>query len=74
LLKDFYKDFVMEKSNSSTLDNLQNGSNKNQEMVEANTSLLKNNLELDNMLQKFMDYIDDEEKSNSDDVTNEIKA
>jgi hypothetical protein len=64
----------MEKSNSSTLDNLQNGSNKNQEMVEANTSLLKNNLELDNMLQKFMDYIDDEEKSNSDDVTNEIKA
>jgi hypothetical protein len=99
LLKDYYKDFVIEKSlsnhevyaeiwfknspeirfnqnNSSTFDNFQNfneisnGSSNNQEIVEANTSLLKNSLELCNMLQKCMGYIDEEEKSNSDDVTN----
>jgi len=99
LLKDYYKDFVIETilsnhevyaeiwfknspeirfnlNNSSTFDNFQNfneisnGSSNNQEIVEANTSLLKNNLELCNMLQKCMGYIDEEEKSNSDDVTN----
>ncbi len=99
MLKDYYKDFVIEKSlsnhevyaeiwfknspeirfnqnNSSTFDNFQNfneisnGSSNNQEIVEANTSLLKNSLELCNMLQKCMGYIDEEEKSNSDDVTN----
>ena len=99
MLKDYYKDFVIEKSlsnhevyaeiwfknspeirfnqnNSSTFDNFQNfneisnDSSNNQEIVEANTSLLKNSLELCNMLQKCMGYIDEEEKSNSDDVTN----
>jgi len=71
LLKDYYKDFVIEtifsnhevyaeiwfknspeiifnQNNSSTFDNFQNfneisnGSSNNQEIVEANTSLLKN--------------------------------
>jgi len=63
-------------NNSSTFDNFQNlneisnDSSNNQEIVEANTSLLKNSLELCNMLQKCMGYIDEEGKSNSDDVTN----
>ena len=99
MLKDYYKDFVIEtilsnhevyaeiwfknspeirfnQNNSSTFDNFQNlneisnDSSNNQEIVEANTSLLKNSLELCNMLQKCMGYIDEEGKSNSDDVTN----